>query len=219
MSLISAADFDLRTLQTVLNYEELVKTFVGKRATFEAALHQGYPQVVLMQMLPWPGCLMHARAFAHRLNNKHKDIKPSNILVKDSHIYLADSGIPKDDVPDDLEGNASFSVWGYRFTALPKFGQTIPRLAAPNLTCSHWGRSLQDFQESRKVTTEDGETIAFRANWPQVHDWLGDLRGQGVHPVVDILIYNTASMLCDDPEWRDSTLVIATLDTEGAHDV
>ncbi|KIW85142.1 hypothetical protein Z517_00531 [Fonsecaea pedrosoi CBS 271.37] len=65
------------------------------RYYLEHCISQGYPQVVLMQMLPWPGCLMHAPAFAHRLNIKHKDIKPSNILVKESHIYLADFGIRK----------------------------------------------------------------------------------------------------------------------------
>ncbi|KIY00208.1 uncharacterized protein Z520_03893 [Fonsecaea multimorphosa CBS 102226] len=346
MSLISATGFDPRTPQTVLNYEELVETFVEKRATFEAALQRAeqelysrpslpshehytngvlstlnsgnetqprfktlrrlgrgsfgqvdeveeistgniyarknilvggatarrrkeeiekefrimeklthvhittvifwlrsdtvcsifmkpacemdlrnyledcirwsYPQDALRQMLPWPGCLMHALAFAHRLNIKHKDIKPSNILIKGSDIYLADFGMAKDDVPDDIEGNASFSVWGASVYRAPEIRPDHPQARGTKADVFSLGcafaemltvccrRSLRDFQEARKLTTEDRETIAFRANLPQVHNWLGALRGQGVHVVVNILIYNTENMLREDPEQRVS---------------
>ncbi|OCL08501.1 kinase-like protein, partial [Glonium stellatum] len=41
------------------------------------------------------GCLASAVAYLHSVRVRHKDIKPQNILVKDSKVFLTDFGISK----------------------------------------------------------------------------------------------------------------------------
>jgi hypothetical protein len=44
----------------------------------------------------WFGCLASALAYLHERNVRHKDIKPSNILLRDGTVYLCDFGISLD---------------------------------------------------------------------------------------------------------------------------
>ncbi|KAI1207426.1 kinase-like protein [Annulohypoxylon truncatum] len=48
---------------------------------------------VRRKMCRWPPCLFYAMEYLHRTGLRHKDIKPSNILIKDNRVYLADFGI------------------------------------------------------------------------------------------------------------------------------
>jgi serine/threonine protein kinase len=186
------------------------------RCYLERCIYHGYPADQLRQMLPWPGCLLEALAFAHRLNVIHKDIKPSNILIKDSHVYLADFGLAKDDMADKRDENGTFSVWGasvYRAPEItPNHLQTHGTKADVfSLGCAFsemltvcGRRSLQEYQESRYVADGGGWTVAFRSSLPQVAKWLDALRGHSVDSVADTLIWHTMSMLHEDPEQRTS---------------
>jgi serine/threonine protein kinase len=42
------------------------------------------------------GCLCSALAYLHENKCRHKDLKPHNILIKDSTVYIADFGIAFD---------------------------------------------------------------------------------------------------------------------------
>jgi serine/threonine protein kinase len=52
-------------------------------------------------MLSWTGCLIRALEYMHEMRVKHRDIKASNILIKNNTIYLTDFSISKI-VPDGL---------------------------------------------------------------------------------------------------------------------
>ncbi|KAI9712621.1 MAG: hypothetical protein M1812_006801 [Candelaria pacifica] len=65
----------------------------------------------LLRMIPWTGCLMGVVQFLHHHRIRHKDIKPANILVRGSQVFLTDFGIAKD-LQDDTNtattGNPGF---------------------------------------------------------------------------------------------------------------
>jgi len=46
-------------------------------------------------VLRWSCCLIKVMEYLHKNGIRHKDIKPSNILIKDEDVYLVDFGISK----------------------------------------------------------------------------------------------------------------------------
>lgn len=68
----------------------------------------------------------------HRLNEFHKDIKPSNILISGAKFLLADFGLTEPrDVPDDEEiksRGVMGPIWHRRVRVLSK---TISRVRGP----------------------------------------------------------------------------------------
>ena len=57
---------------------------------------KAFPKAMTNAMYPWFGCLVDALAYAHQSDIRHGDIKPSNILIKDSQPYLTDFGLAWD---------------------------------------------------------------------------------------------------------------------------
>lgn len=62
------------------------------RAYLDSCINDGFPKDRISLMDPWFGCLTTALRFAHANRVKHADLKPSNILIKDNRVYLADFG-------------------------------------------------------------------------------------------------------------------------------
>ncbi|KAF2737956.1 kinase-like protein, partial [Polyplosphaeria fusca] len=58
--------------------------------------------------LQWPGCLIRAFDYLHDKRTKHRDVKPSNILIKGGTVYLADFGISK-----MVDGDETTGSYGY----------------------------------------------------------------------------------------------------------
>jgi serine/threonine protein kinase len=65
-------------------------------------------------MRHWAACLIRATDYMHYNHVKHKDIKPTNILVRGDEIYITDFGIAKDFLPDASSASTAWQVDGTR---------------------------------------------------------------------------------------------------------
>ncbi|KAF1996864.1 kinase-like protein, partial [Amniculicola lignicola CBS 123094] len=69
-------------------------------ATFQDILdnidQHGKDLAICNVLCQWPACLLRALDYVHSRGIRHKDIKPSNILVAQERVYLADFGISND---------------------------------------------------------------------------------------------------------------------------
>ncbi|KAJ4376320.1 hypothetical protein N0V83_001603 [Neocucurbitaria cava] len=69
---------------------------------------------VIRTMKHWAACLARATDYMHYNCVKHKDIKPSNILVRGDEIYITDFGIAKDFLPDTDSASTAWQAEGTR---------------------------------------------------------------------------------------------------------
>jgi serine/threonine protein kinase len=53
----------------------------------------------------WLGCLATAFAYLHERNIKHQDVKPTNILIRDGQVIVADFGISRNVLTEDTTGS------------------------------------------------------------------------------------------------------------------
>lgn len=149
-----------------------------------------YPNLSPRTIYSWFGCLLTALAYVHSKDVLHKDIKPSNILVKDNLIYLADFGLSK-----DFEGGISQSVGPFAGTfeyQAPEFvtnqghGRPVDVYAlgcvfSEMLTAAH-REDLSTFKDLRLVSVPLGpiemyKAHSFHKNMKRVREWVVALRG------------------------------------------
>jgi serine/threonine protein kinase len=121
----------------------------------EQCSEDGYLSTSLESIVPWFGCLLSALSFAHRLKITHRDIKLSNILIKDGQIYLADFGEAKDFL-ETATSTSSYLMCGTPVYRAPEVTPGNPRGLPANVfsldcvfteiltICSK--RSLRDYQ-------------------------------------------------------------------------
>lgn len=99
------------------------------------------------------GCLMSALTYLHAENVRHKDIKPSNILLKGGTIYLCDFGISYDWTGTNpttnnrssprTEGYCAPEVMDKESKSSPSDVWSMGRVFCDIITIKH-GRSLED---------------------------------------------------------------------------
>ncbi|KAI1135465.1 kinase-like protein [Hypoxylon sp. FL0543] len=85
------------------------------------------PDDIYGNMCRWPVCLFHAVEYIHSNGIRHKDIKPSNILLAGDRIYLTDFGASRDFSKEPA--SVSVGEWGdvtRRYVA-PETDQDKPR--------------------------------------------------------------------------------------------
>jgi serine/threonine protein kinase len=70
------------------------------------------------EVLRWFGCLMSAVTYIHKIDIAHKDIKPTNILIKNENVLLSDFGIST--IPTTVPDWSHAQVGGYRAPEVEK---------------------------------------------------------------------------------------------------
>ena len=166
---------------------------------FAACTENKYSKPFTRKIKPWFDCLLDALTFTHRNDIKHCDIKPGNILIKESSVYLCDFGLAK-----DFSGRGSSSSRGSVPEGTPEYRapELLPgirrgRLAdvfslgcvfSEMLTVSQ-GQSAGDFRTMRQGKP-------FRDCLPEVCEWVGRYDRREENYLLCSLIKD---MLCENP--------------------
>ncbi|KAF7502388.1 hypothetical protein GJ744_005966 [Endocarpon pusillum] len=139
---------------------------------------QDFPPSLTKQIYPWFGCLLDALAYAHKLEIKHQDIKPSNILIKNNQPYLSDFGLAKDFAEIHMSTSHGDKVQGtpvYRAPEVLPNQQRGRRADVFALGCVYsemfsitQEKSLEEYRAAR----QEADSIAFRDCLPKVKKWL-----------------------------------------------
>lgn len=169
-----------------------------------------FPKLSAWTMYSWFGCLLQALDFVHRKDVVHKDIKPSNILIKDHMIYLADFGLSR-----SFEGGASQSIGPFagtleyqapEYVTGQKHGRSVDIFAlgcvfSEILTALH-RQDLETFRDRRLVSVAQGldlKVYSFHRNLKRVEEWVIGLRDGEID---NVLVGAILGMLKLDPGER-----------------
>lgn len=157
----------------------------------------------------WFGCLLTALAFAHSNKVKHVDLKPSNILIKDQRVYLADFGCAKDFEQADSSVTEHSQITGTPVYWPPEYANTRTASDVFSLGCVfsemltvRQGESLKDFQEARRSDSPENP-YAYRKSLQQVRTWLSSLPDVKSR-VPKLLLKTTLAMLEEKSNERES---------------
>ena len=143
---------------------------------------EGFPSEKTKIILPWFSCLLHALNFTHKETIKHSDIKPANILIKKSRVFLSDFSLAVDFGQDMSVAVDEVAVGTLRYRAPEtKNGKAGGRKADVfSLGCVYsemltvfCGISVEEFRGKHKAKHK---TDLFRDGLPTVMEWLGNLR-------------------------------------------
>jgi serine/threonine protein kinase len=151
------------------------------RAFLDSCIIDEFPKDRISLMDHWFGCLITALKFAHANRVKHDDLKPSNILIKDNRVYLADFGCATNFEDSQRSTSPEECVTGtpvYRppDTGTPGRAGDVFALGCvfSEMLTVRQGRTLADYQAARKVD-EVENPYAYRKNLPAVQSWLRSL--------------------------------------------
>jgi len=144
----------------------------------ERCVRKNYPRSAMRMLDPWFGCLISALAYAHHEKVKHEDIKPSNILIKDSKIYLTDFGTAKDFSENDHSRVSDYAEQGTPAYWAPErrpWGRPADVFALgcvfSEMLTVRQKRSLQEYRRYRHTPSAE-LGYAYRSNLDGVRTWL-----------------------------------------------
>jgi hypothetical protein len=172
------------------------------------AENHGYPISTSKRLRKWTGCLINALAFAHQKGIRHKDIKPQNVLVKGSQVYLTDFGLAVDFLEADVSYTSN-SFAGTEYYRAPESGEGEPHgrkgdvfsmgcVFSEMLTVS-LDVSLADFKECRNHVRNSS---AYHRNLREVQSWLHWLSENSQESEAHFLAEIISNMLREEPEDR-----------------
>jgi serine/threonine protein kinase len=179
------------------------------RTFLEGCINDKFPEERTKLLDHWFGCLITALKFAHAKKIKHDDLKPSNILIKEDRVYLADFGCAR-----DFEGSQHSSTPEDVITGTPVYrppGSGTPGRAGDvfalgcvfsEMLTVRQGRSLAEYQAARKVDDKDNR-YAYRENLEAVRKWLEGLP-RAKTGIPNILLEIILIMLKEDLDERES---------------
>lgn len=186
--MLPVADYDLRKFLSLCTQEN-------------------YSPALTKQIYPWFGCLLDALTYAHKLEIKHQDIKPSNILIKNNQPYLCDFGLAKDFADTNTSTSGSHNVKGTFVYRAPEVvpGRNRGRKADVfALGCVYsemftvtQGKSAEEYRDARQKA---GST-AFRDCLPAVKEWLSSFN-INIKGLNALLVDQILSMIDEDVEKR-----------------
>lgn len=178
------------------------------RAYLDSCINDGFPKDRISLMDPWFGCLTTALRFAHANRVKHADLKPSNILIKDNRVYLADFGCATNFEGSQLSTSPEQRVTGTPVYRPPESGTpgragdifALGCVFSEMLTVRQ-GRTLAEYQAARKVNELDNP-YAYRKNLTAVQHWLAELPDTK-KGTPNVLLGMVLIMLKKDPDDRE----------------
>lgn len=146
------------------------------------------PKLKAETIYSWFGCLFQALNFVHSKDVVHKDIKPSNILIKDQTIYLADFGLSR-----SFEGGSSWTRGEFagtpeyqapEYVTDPKHGRSVDIFALgcvfSEILTALRKQDLDEFKQRRlfhEVPEIQLKVYSFYRNIKPVEEWVKGLKG------------------------------------------
>ena len=168
---------------------------------------QEYPLALTKEVYPWFEYLLDALAYAHNLKVLHKDIKPSNILIKNDQPYLSDFGFAQDFAELSESPPHDQKVQGTLVYRAPEIG--LNRIRGPksdvfSLGCVYsemftvtQGRSLEKYHAFRRTA----HSTAFRDCLEKMAHWLRSFESNNLN---DLLVGQILRMISEDLMERPS---------------
>lgn len=162
---------------------------------------RNYPRSTIRQLDNWFGCLVSALTYAHNQDIEHKDIKLTNILIKNEQPYLADFGSAT-----DFSEYETSTMTDNMFAGTPVYyaPETRPWGRAADvfalgcvfseMVTVRYGKSLQDYRDYR-FTEHSENGYAFRSNLTKVREWLETLGDSDEDESLQLVIEQTKRML------------------------
>ena len=166
-----------------------------------------YPPDLTKELCSWFGCLLDALAFAHKLQILHKDIKPSNILIKNNEPFLSDFGLAQDLAEYNHSPPHDQKVQGSLVYRAPEIGTngiadrssdvfSLGCVYSEMFTVSQ-GRSLEQYHAFRRTA----HSTAFRDCLEKMTFWLRSCESNRLN---DLLVNQILRMTSGDAAVRPS---------------